>query len=221
MKEITVDDIRANPEVKAYIEKADHFLKSIGYTEHGFRHAEIVSKNSFRILKELGFPERTAQLAAIAGLLHDIGNLLGRKDHGVSSALLAKNLLEKVGMPYEEMIDIMTAIGNHEEESGEVTDNISASLAIADKTDVHRSRVRTKEHLAHDIHDRVNYAVTNSVLKITPNDRCVTVELTIDTEMSQVMEYFEIFISRMVMCRKAAKFLGSEFHLFINGMKLL
>ena len=221
MECITVNDLITIPEVRAYIEKADSFLKGIGYTEHGFRHAEIVSNNAYRILKELNFPERSAELAAIAGLLHDIGNLVGRQDHGVSSALIAKNLLEKLNMHYAEIIDIMTAIGNHEEESGEVTGNLSAALAIADKTDVHRSRVRTKEHLAHDIHDRVNYAVTNSVLKITPSDRCITLDLTIDTEMSQVMEYFEIFVSRMVMCRKAAKFLGCDFHLFINAVKLL
>jgi len=220
MSEITLDSIRRNELVRVYIKKADEHLEVIGYTEHGFRHANIVSKLSCDIIHKLGYPERMTELAAIAGFLHDIGNVVGRNNHGTAAAIIAMGVLEKLGMGPEEVVTIMSAIGNHEEEQGDPTNIISSALIIADKADVHRSRVRNPNMISFDIHDRVNYAATESSLKVDAELKSIVLDITIDTNISQVMEYFEIFLSRMVMCRKAAAFLGCNFHLVINGVML-
>jgi len=221
MSAVTVHHLKQNPKVMRYIEQADRYLERIGYTEHGLRHGQIVSSLAGRILRKLSYPRRRAELAAIAGLLHDIGNLINRQEHPISSALLAKGLLEELGMPDKEVLDVVVAIGNHEEEQGEVTDEITAALLLADKADVHRSRVRTRKYLHVDIHDRVNFAATKATLRVEPKERIITLRLTIDTAISQVMEYFEIFLSRMLASRRAAEFLKCQYALFINRVQLL
>jgi len=218
---VTLAEIKEDPYVKAYIAQADKHMEAIGFTEHGFRHADLVSHIAMNVLKRLGFPEREAELAAIAGYLHDIGNSLGRSFHAVSAALLAETILSRLGMPPEEMILVMNAMGNHEEDYGMATSTIGAAIILADKTDVHRSRVRTPDPLTADIHDRVNLAAQRSFLRVDGERKLIELEIDIDTNISQVMEYFEIFLSRMVICRRAAEFLGCQFGLVINGVKLL
>lgn len=224
MREITppsLDILRNYGKTRTYLEQSDKFLERIGYTEHGFRHADIVAKHSKDILLKLKFSERTAELAAIAGLFHDIGNILGRGNHGTAGALIAQDIMTETGFPLEEIARVMCAIGNHEDEGGDISDEITAALIIADKTDVHRSRVRNENFISFDIHDRVNFAVTESTLDINPQNHTITLRLTIDTKISQVMEYFEIFLSRMVLCRKAAQFLHCTFSLVMNDVKVL
>lgn len=221
MKEVTLDDIKTNPQVRAYLAKADELMAAVGYTEHGERHAKITAKIAYNILKELGFPEKDARIAAIAGYLHDMGNLVGRYDHGEVSALIAQNILQGLGMDYSDVATIMGAIGNHEEEKGEPISSIAASIILADKSDVHRSRVRNPNMITFDIHDRVNYAAEKSNIVVSDDRKTITLVLTIDTKISQVMEYFEIFLSRMIMCQRAAKFLKCNFALMINNTKLL
>lgn len=170
---------------------------------------------------DLGFDEREAELAGIAGYLHDIGNIMGRREHDVSGSLMAFSILQEMGMPIEEAADVAAAIGNHDEEEGHVVNRITAALVLADKSDVHRSRVRNRDVSTFDIHDRVNYAAEESKLTIDPENKVITLNLRIDTSISQVMEYFEIFLSRMVMCRRAASFLGARFALIINDVDLL
>lgn len=214
-------DIRDVPFVKSYLNKADKYLEAIGYTEHGLRHANIVSKSVQYILSKLGYPEKTILLGSIAGYLHDIGNLISRKNHGITSALMAQDILKSMGLPLDEVIMVMSAIANHDEQVGEPTDEMAAALIISDKSDVHRTRVRNENFISFDIHDRVNFAVTESSLKIDKVEMMITLELTIDTKISQVMEYFEIFLERMIMCRKSANILNCHFCLFINDVKLL
>jgi len=221
MSVVTVHHLKQNPKVMRYIRQADLYLERIGYTEHGLRHGQIVSSLAGRILRRLSYPQRRVELAAIAGLLHDIGNLINRQEHPISSALLAKDLLEELGLPDAEVLDVIMAIGNHEEEQGEVTDEVTAALLLADKADVHRSRVRTRRYLNVDIHDRVNFAATKATLQVEPGERIITLRLTIDTAISQVMEYFEIFLSRMLASRRAAEFLKCRYALFINRVQLL
>ena len=218
---LILDDVRRDRETEAYIVKADEFTRAIGYTEHGVRHANLVANIAGNVLRRLGRPERTIQLAAIAGYLHDIGNLVGRVNHEHTGALLATQILTRLGMEPVEMAIVMGAIGNHEEHTGEAVSEAGAAVIIADKSDVHRTRVRNPEPTTFDIHDRVNHAVEHSFLRVDDAAHTITLELTIDTSLSQVMEYFEIFLPRMVMCRRAAKFLGCEFKLMINGTKLL
>ncbi|MBE0447053.1 MAG: HD domain-containing protein [Actinobacteria bacterium] len=196
-------------------------MEAIGFTEHGFRHADLVAHIAMNVLKRLGFPEREAELAGIAGYLHDIGNSISRSFHAVSAALLAQSVLIRLGMDPEEMLVVMNALGNHEEEYGVAASPISAAIILADKTDVHRSRVRTPDPLTTDIHDRVNLAAQRSFLRVDADRKLIELEIDIDTNISQVMEYFEIFLSRMVICRRAAEFLGCQFGLVINGVKLL
>jgi metal-dependent HD superfamily phosphatase/phosphodiesterase len=215
------NDIRELPFVKTYLEKADKYLEAIGYTEHGLRHAKIVSKSTQYILTSLKFPEKTIILAGIAGYLHDIGNLISRTNHGITSALVAQKILEQMGLPLDETIAVMSAIANHDEHVGEPTDEMAAALIIADKADVHRSRVRNENFISFDIHDRVNFAVTKSFLTVDEKKMMIKLELVIDTKISHVMEYFEIFIDRMILCRKAAKLLDCRFGLVINEVKLL
>ena len=215
-----IETLIDNPKARLYIEAADRYLEGIGYTEHGLRHGRIVSKTAYRILKKLSYPEKTAKLAAAAGFLHDIGNMLGRRMHHQMGALLAKEVLEDVGFDLESIARIMTAIAMHEEKEGVIPDEVAAALLLADKSDVHRSRVRNPSMLTEDIHDRVNYAVTESALQTESEKRSITLSLVIDTRISQVIEYFEIFLSRMTACRRAAKVLGTEFNLFINNTRM-
>ncbi len=203
-----------------YIAAADRYLEIIGYTEHGLRHCSIVSRTAYSILKELGYPEEKASIAAAAGYLHDIGNMLGRKQHHKTGALLAKEILEETGFGLEATTRIMTAIVIHEESEGAIPDEVSAALLIADKSDVHRSRVRNPSMVKEDIHDRVNFAATESDLSVSPEEKLITLSLVIDTRISPVIEYFEIFLSRMTACRQAARVLGTEFHLLINNTRM-
>jgi metal-dependent HD superfamily phosphatase/phosphodiesterase len=218
---LTLEDVKRDREVDAYVMKADEYTRAIGYTEHGIRHASLVASIAGNILRRLDREERSVHLAAIAGYLHDIGNVVGRVNHEHTGAVLAGRVLARLGMEPIEMAIVMGAIGNHEEETGEPVSEVGAALIIADKVDVHRTRVRNPDQGTFDIHDRVNHAVEHSFLRVDEGARTITLELTIDTRLSQVMEYFEIFLPRMVMCRRAAKFLGREFKLQINGTKLL
>jgi len=217
---VTLDDVKRDREVDAYITKADEYTRAIGYTEHGARHASLVASIAGNVVRRLGRDETTIRLAGIAGYLHDIGNLVGRVSHEYTGALLAQEILRRLGMDPIEMAVVMGAIGNHEELTGEPVSEVGAALIISDKSDVHRTRVRT-DPADFDIHDRVNHAVEYSFLRVDETAKTITLELTINTAISQVMEYFEIFLPRMVMCRRAAKVLGCEFKLQINGTKLL
>lgn len=218
---VTVEKVKRDPEAAALLAGGDDLLSAMGYTEHGTRHASWVSSVAYNVLDRLGFPEREAELAAIAGYLHDIGNVAGRPRHEQTGALLARDILARLGLPYTEIGVVMGAIGNHEEDVGQVVSNVGAALVLADKSDVHRSRVRNPEIAAFDIHDRVNYAVEHSFLRVDERRHTITLELTIDTKISPVMDYFEIFLSRMMLCRRAASFLGAQFELLINGVRLL
>lgn len=218
---VKLEEIKEDAFVKAYIAQADKHMESIGFTEHGFRHADLVSHIAMNILRRLGYPEREAELAGIAAYLHDIGNAVGRSFHAVSAAMMAQSVLVRLGMQPEEVVLVMNAIGNHEEDYGMATSTLSAAIILADKTDVHRSRVRIPDPLTTDIHDRVNLAAQRSFLKVDAEHKLIELEVDIDTKISQVMEYFEIFLSRMVICRRAAEFLGCQFGLVINGVKLL
>ncbi len=218
---IMLDDVKENRDVQTFIQAADEYLAAVGYTEHGRRHAQVVAHNSAKILEELSHPERRCQLAAIAGYIHDIGNLVNRNDHAHTSAVLALDILRIMGMDVAEIAVVMTAIGNHDEETGEPVNDVSAALILADKADVHRSRVRNTAMIAFDIHDRVNYAAVASHLSVDPENKLILLDLTIDTEISSLMDYFEIFMSRMLISRKAARLLGCTFALTINGVKFL
>ena len=192
-----------------------------GYTEHSHRHISIVSKRAGDILGKLGYPERTVELAKIAGYLHDIGNCVNRVDHAHSGAILAFNILKDMGMAVEERTEIMMAIGNHDEKTGTAVSDISAALILADKSDVHRDRVTNQNLSTFDIHDRVNYAVTNANLELNSEERKVILNLTIDTKLCPVLDYFEIFMDRTMMSKYAAKYLKIWFELVINNTKLL
>ena len=218
---ITLKDVRENPEVDALIRGAQKQLNALGYTEHGHRHISIVSKRAGDILEKLGYPERTVELARIAGYMHDIGNCVNRVDHAHSGAILAYNILKDMGMPVDERTEIMMAIGNHDENTGSAISDISAALILADKSDVHRDRVVNKNLSTFDIHDRVNYAVTNAKLELDEKERKIILELKIDTKICPVLDYFEIFMDRTMMSKYAAKFLKVWFELIINDTKLL
>ena len=217
----TLEEVKRDSEVEAFITKANEYTGVLGYTEHGSRHANLTSNIASNVLRRLGLDERTVQLAAIAAYLHDIGNLVSRANHEHTGATLADRILLRLGMSADERAVVMGAIGNHEERHGEAVSAAGAAVILADKSDVHRTRVRNPDPATFDIHDRVNYAVEHSFLRVDEKSRTVTLELTIDTAISQVMEYFEIFLDRMLMCRRAAKFLGCDFKLQINGAKLL
>ncbi len=218
---ITPIQVRENEEVKYLIATADRQLREMGYTEHSLRHLTHVSKNAGKILLELGFSSRECELAEIAGYLHDIGNAINRMDHAHSSAIMAYELLLRMGMPYSETCEIMLAIGNHDENSGTAVSIISAALILADKSDVHRSRVQNTDFSTFDIHDRVNYAVDSSILTVDNSKKSATLQLHIDTKICPVMDYFEIFLTRMTMCRRAATYLKLNFELVINENRLL
>ena len=218
---ITLKDIKENQELDSLIRGAQKQLNAIGYTEHGHRHISIVSKRAGDILEKLGYPERTVELARIAGYMHDIGNCVNRVDHAHSGAIMAYNILKEMEMPVDERTEIMMAIGNHDENTGTAVSDISAALILADKSDVHRDRVVNKNLSTFDIHDRVNYAVTNADLIMDEKERKIKLDLTIDTKICPVLDYFEIFMDRTMMCKYAAKYLKIWFELIINGTKLL
>lgn len=218
---LTINKVKKDIEVKTYIAQADKHLETIGYTEHGSRHARLVAKNSKNILIELGYEERIAELSAIAGYLHDIGNVISRERHEQISALIARDILIRLGLPTKEIGEVISAIGNHHEEGGVPISEISAALILADKSDVHRSRVRNPEFVKFDIHDRVNFAVRRSALTMNKKDKRITFNLSVDTNIAPVMEYFEIFLSRMLISQKAADFLHCKFELVINNNKLI
>jgi uncharacterized protein len=218
---VTLEQIKKLPQVHEYIIAADQHLKAMGFTEHGFRHVTLVSNVAENLLQRLGYPQREAEMAAIAGYIHDIGNITGRHDHGKAGAVIALRILEDIGMPYHEVACIVGAIGNHEEQYGEAVNRIAAALILADKSDVHRTRVRNRDFSKFDIHDRVNYAVTYSSLNVDEQARTATLELTIDNQVSNVMEYFEIFLDRMMMCQRAASMLEAKFGLVINGARIV
>jgi len=222
MKKITLKDLMRNKKTLKYIREADEYLEKIGYTEHGLRHAKYVGKTAGRILRELKFPERRAELAEIAGFLHDIGNVIHRDHHAQFGALIAHEILLEMGMNLDEVIEIIHAIGNHHEEDGIPVKDITAAVIIADKSDVHRTRVRRRHaDIKKDIHDRVNYSARKSKVITIPNKNVIKFDIEINTKISPVMEYFEIFLQRMIIASKAAKSLGQKFELFINGTRML
>ncbi|MGM9665034.1 MAG: HD domain-containing protein [Eubacteriales bacterium] len=207
--------------MKAYIKKADESLLALGYTEHSFAHVGLVSERAAYILETLGYDERDVDLVRIAAYLHDIGNIVNRKEHSQSGAVMAFRILDNMNMDAEDTATIVTAIGNHDEGEGEAVNPIAAALILADKSDVRRTRVRNNDVTKFDIHDRVNYSVIKSSLKINEEKTIIKLKLTVDTHISSVMNYFEIFLNRMVMCRKAAEKLGLSFKLIINEQQLL
>ncbi|MGM9646122.1 MAG: HD domain-containing protein [Eubacteriales bacterium] len=207
--------------MKAYIKKADESLLALGYTEHSFAHVGLVSERAAYILETLGYDKRDVDLVRIAAYLHDIGNIVNRKEHSQSGAVMAFRILDNMNMDAEDTATIVTAIGNHDEGEGEAVNPIAAALILADKSDVRRTRVRNNDVTKFDIHDRVNYSVIKSSLKINEEKTIIKLKLTVDTHISSVMNYFEIFLNRMVMCRKAAEKLGLSFKLIINEQQLL
>lgn len=214
---VTFDDVRKDSEVLELIDYTNSYLKALGFTEHGRRHATLVAVTARNLLVTLGFPERTCELAAIAGLLHDTGNVVHRQNHALSGSIFAMQILSRLGMSTAECAIVANAIGNHEEERGYATTPVSAALNIADKADVDRSRVQAAHQADFDIHDRVNYAATGSRVTADRAAKTISLELDIDTQYAQVIEYFEIFLDRMVMVKQAAEFLGCRFRLAING----
>lgn len=217
---ITYEAIRNSETVKTYIQKADESLIALGYTEHSFPHVTKVAELASKILLTLGYSERDAELAKIAGYLHDIGNVINRVDHAQSGAVMAFRILDNMGAAPEDIATIITAIGNHDESTAFPVNPIAAALILADKTDVRYTRVRNQAIANFDIHDRVNYSVKESEVEVV-KDSHIELRLKIDTEMCAVMDYFEIFLNRMILCRKAAEKLGVEFWLVINGQRLI
>ena len=218
---VTFEDVKNSEEIKELILGAQRQMDALGYTEHSIRHISIVSEGAARVLETLGYPQERIELARIAGYLHDIGNGINRIDHAHSGAILAYQLLKEMGMDVKSRTEIMMAIGNHDEQTGTAVSDISAALILADKSDVHRDRVSNPNMSSFDKHDKVNYAVTNANFQILKEERKVILDLTIDTEISPVLDYFEIFMDRTMMSKYAAKYLGIWFELIMNGTKLL
>ncbi|MGM9647809.1 MAG: HD domain-containing protein [Eubacteriales bacterium] len=218
---ITYSDVRRDAAVRTYIRKADESLLALGYTEHSFAHVTKVAETAGRLLLELGYDGRTVELVKIAGYLHDIGNLVNRIDHSQSGAVMAFRILDRMQMDPAEIADVVTAIGNHDEGTGVPVSDLAAALILADKSDVRSTRVRNGDPATHDIHDRVNLSVNSSELTVDKTSGIIRLTLAIDTEISAVMDYFEIFLTRMILCRKAAERLGLRFALTINGQNLL
>jgi len=218
---MTFEEIKQNEAVRAYITAADDSLAAIGYTEHSFAHVTRTSEIAGYVLETLDYPPRDVELARIAGFLHDIGNLVNRDNHSISGAVMAFRMLEDMGFEAADIATVTTAIGNHDEGNGTPVNHICAALILADKSDVRRTRVRNPETSTFDIHDRVNYSVRKSVLKINEEHTIIKLKLTIDTKYGSVMDYFEIFLGRMILCRKAAERLGMQFRLIINEQQVL
>lgn len=217
---LTYDDIRHSEEILTYIQRADMSLQRMGFTEHSLAHVTKVAVTAGDILTAIGYDKRTVELARIASFMHDIGNLVNRADHAQSGAIMSFRILDKMGMPAEEVAKVVSAIGNHDEDTAWPVNEVAAALILADKSDVRRSRVR-KVVSGKDIHDRVNYAVTENKTSIDTEARTFTLSLTIDTEISPVIEYFEIFTNRMKLCTRAADYLELKFKLFINNTELI
>ena len=218
---LTYVDIKNDQTINTYIKRADESLTALGYTEHSFAHVGRVAASAQYILSELGFSEHDIELAKIAAHMHDIGNLVNRTDHSQSGAIMSFRILDNMGMPAEDIATVVTAIGNHDEGTGVPVNPIAAALILADKSDVRRTRVRNSDVSTFDIHDRVNYSVVSSKLTVNREEKAILLDIDIDTRYSSVMEYFEIFLARMILCRKAAERLGLEFHLSINSQRLL
>ena len=218
---LTYDEVRKNPTIRTYIQRADESLIALGFTEHSFAHVTMVAENAAYILSTLGYPERTVEVAKIAGFLHDIGNLVNRVDHSQSGAVMAFRILDNLDCDPEEIATIVTAIGNHDEGTGQPVNAVAAALILADKSDVRRSRVRNQDMATFDIHDRVNYSVKRSRLKINEEHTLIKLKLDVDTKFGSVMDYFEIFMQRMILCRKAAETLGLQFRLMINEQQVI
>ena len=216
---ISLEDVQGSDELSLFITSADRVMEAMGYTEHGFRHANLVAKIAYQVLSRLGYSEREATLASVAGYLHDVGNALARDAHGQTGAILVYQSLRD-SVPRADLMPVLAAIANHEETEGVAVSPISAGVILADKSDVHRTRVRKSGRIDFDVHDRVNFAVERSFLSVDSDARTVSLELTIDTTISQVMEYFEIFLGRMQLCRHAAELLDARFRLVINGAEL-
>lgn len=218
---MTYEELKKDEKVRIYVQKADESLKALGYTEHSFAHVCRVAESAKYILETLGYSEHEIELAQIAGYLHDIGNLVNRVEHSQSGAVMAFRILDQHNMSPEDICTVVTAIGNHDEGTGVPVNPIAAALILADKSDVRRSRVRNTDITTFDIHDRVNYSVKESILKINEAHTLIKLKLVVDTRYSSVMDYFEIFMSRMILCRKAAEVLGMQFKLIINEQQLI
>lgn len=218
---VTFEDIRRSPEIRTYIIQADASLSALGFTEHSFAHVTKCAETACGLLRDLGYDEHQQELARIAGYMHDIGNVVNRSDHAISGATMAFRILDKMGMEPADVAAVITAIGHHDDKTAFPVNAIAAALILADKTDVRRSRVRDKETVHFDIHDRVNYAAEESSLTLDKEAETLTLTLTINTQVSAVMDYFEIFLDRMTLCRKASDFFGLSFKLNINGSSLL
>ena len=218
---MTYQDIRKNEEICALLDKGNRNLGVMGFTDHSEAHCVLVAERAAYILRKLGYSDHEEELAKIAGFMHDIGNAINRTHHAELGALLANDLLKNTDMPLEDRIAVIAAVGQHDESTGGSKDPISAALILADKTDVRRNRVRTKDQASFDIHDRVNYAVTGSTLKVDTEKGIIALNLQIDENICTMYEYFDIFLGRMMMCREAAQMLGSKFRLTVNGSKVL
>ena len=218
---LSYESIKQNENIRTYIRKADESLRALGYTEHSCAHVTKVAETAGEILATFGYSAHDVELVKIAGYLHDIGNLVNRVEHSQSGAVMAFRILDKLGMDAEDIADIVTAIGNHDEGTGTPVNAISAALFLADKSDVRRSRVRNMDPASFDIHDRVNYSVDESKLELDPSAGEIRLRLHIDTAYSAVADYFEIFLTRMLLCKKAAEKLGQRFRLIINGQSLM
>ena len=218
---MTYQEIKKNEEINTYIRQADLALSALGFTEHSFAHVTLVAEKAGYILQTLGYPERTVELVKIAGYLHDIGNLVNRVEHSQSGAIMAFRILDHLNFPPDEIGQIVSAIGNHDEGTGVPVSALAAALILADKSDVRRNRVRNQDISNFDIHDRVNYSVTKSELKINESHTLIKLKLSVDTRSGSVMDYFEIFLQRMILCRKAAEKLGMQCKLMINEQQLM
>ena len=218
---MTYESIRNHPEVLALLAKGDHDLGVLGYTDHSTAHTALVADRAANILQRLGYDEHTQMLARVAGFMHDIGNAINRSRHGEYGAILAYDILKKYDLSLVDRLTVVSAIGNHDESTGGAKDAVSAALILADKSDVRRNRVRTTDREKFDIHDRVNYAVIGSTLKVDPEEKIISLNLQVDESICSMYEYFDIFLGRMMMCRGAAEMLGAKFRLSVNGGKVL
>ena len=218
---MTYAEIRNNEEVCALLDRGNQNLGVLGFTDHSEAHCLLVAERAAYILRKLGYPDHTEELARIAGFMHDIGNAINRTHHAELGALLANDILKQTDMPMADRIAVIAAIGQHDESTGRSMDPISAALILADKTDVRRNRVRTKDEAHFDIHDRVNYAVTGTSVKVDPEKKTIALNLQVDDSICTMYEYFDIFLTRMLMCRGAAEMLGCQFRLTVNGGKVL
>ena len=218
---MTYEEIKKHPEVVALLERGDYNLGVLGFTDHSMAHCALVAERAAYILRKLGYDQHQEELAKIAGCMHDIGNAINRTHHAELGALLANDILKEVGMPIADRMVVISAIGSHDESTGGAKDPVSAALILADKTDVRRNRVRPQDAADFDIHDRVNYAVTGTVLKVDPEQRKISLNLQVDENICTMYDYFNIFLGRMMMCREAAQMLGASFRLTVNGGKVL